>query len=578
MVTPVFRRGNPADLEAAGPLDAQTVARIAADIGSALAFAHQRVVHRALTPASVQIDDEHHAFVGDFDVASRAWRDVAPVTDMTLPISELADIGVNARRYASPEQLAGGSAPCDPTSTPWQSCSPRLSPAFTTTWRACCLRFPSRSASSSPGATSHDRTLEVPRRRRIHRRVPRRSDAHLRHRLLLSRTRTRASDRSTSRTPQTSSDATASSNDCSRFLGDTGSRGRFVVVVGPRSGKSSVVKAGLLPALRRGALPGSAEWYAVTVTPGAHPYEELEAALLRVAVNPPVSLLDELTTGSEGIRHAVRRATRRTVVAPGRARPVRGTLHPNARARRPQVPERAGRRRRGSAGSAPRWRRCADCYDRPLQHLAISDLVRRGTEVLTPMTPNELERAIDGPAERWESASSLGSSPRWSRRSRHGQVRSLLQYYSTELFDHRDGAVISASAYHETGGVSGALARRAEALFDELLAPAQRRRAKSCSVSSRSGTVGRASAGGSSASSPPWATGPSTLCSTRSATTACSARPRQVVSCEPTVEIAHEALLTGVVEAEALDRRCPRPRTPPAPSGGSGDGVGHRRA
>jgi DNA-binding SARP family transcriptional activator len=82
LVTPVFRRGNLADLEAAGPLDAQTVARIAADIGSALAFAHQRgVVHRALTPASVQIDDEHHAFVGDFDLASGGERDPAEQHD-----------------------------------------------------------------------------------------------------------------------------------------------------------------------------------------------------------------------------------------------------------------------------------------------------------------------------------------------------------------------------------------------------------------------------------------------------------------------------------------------------------------
>ena len=36
-------------------------------------------------------------------------------------------------------------------------------------------------------------------------------------------------------------------------FGETGTRGRFVAVVGPSgSGKSSVVKAGLLPALRGG--------------------------------------------------------------------------------------------------------------------------------------------------------------------------------------------------------------------------------------------------------------------------------------------------------------------------------------
>ena len=64
--------------------------------------------------------------------------------------------------------------------------------------------------------------------------------------------------------------------------------------------------AGVLPALRRGALPGSAEWFVVSMVPGSHPFEELEAALRRVAVNPPASLLDQLTSGSTGIGRAVR--------------------------------------------------------------------------------------------------------------------------------------------------------------------------------------------------------------------------------------------------------------------------------
>src|SRR5262249_10504046 len=59
---------------------------------------------------------------------------------------------------------------------------------------------------------------------------------------------------------------------------------RFVAVVGPSgSGKSSVVLAGLVPAVRAGAIPGSARWRIVVTTPGAYPLEELEAALLRTA-------------------------------------------------------------------------------------------------------------------------------------------------------------------------------------------------------------------------------------------------------------------------------------------------------
>ncbi len=109
-------------------------------------------------------------------------------------------------------------------------------------------------------------------------------------------------------TQPTSSGGSASWSGCWRRLGETGIRGRFVVLVGPSgSGKSSVVKAGLLAALRRGPCPGPPSGSSPRMTPGKHPFEELETALLRVAVNPPPSLLEQLTDGESGIRRAVRR-------------------------------------------------------------------------------------------------------------------------------------------------------------------------------------------------------------------------------------------------------------------------------
>ena len=60
---------------------------------------------------------------------------------------------------------------------------------------------------------------------------------------------------------------------------EPGEGGRFLAVVGPSgSGKSACVKAGLVPALRKGALPGSDEWFITEMVPGAHPLEELELA------------------------------------------------------------------------------------------------------------------------------------------------------------------------------------------------------------------------------------------------------------------------------------------------------------
>ena len=70
------------------------------------------------------------------------------------------------------------------------------------------------------------------------------------------------------------------------------------------SGKSSVVRAGLVPALRQGALPGSEQWFVTDMVPGSHPLEELEAALLRVATNPPEALLAQLRSDSRGLLRA----------------------------------------------------------------------------------------------------------------------------------------------------------------------------------------------------------------------------------------------------------------------------------
>jgi len=61
-----------------------------------------------------------------------------------------------------------------------------------------------------------------------------------------------------------------------RFSGRTGLASRCIGVVGPSgSGKSSVVRAGLSPALRQGAVPGSDQWFTTTMVPASNPFESL---------------------------------------------------------------------------------------------------------------------------------------------------------------------------------------------------------------------------------------------------------------------------------------------------------------
>ena len=90
------------------------------------------------------------------------------------------------------------------------------------------------------------------------------------------------------------------------MLASPGDGGQFLAVVGPSgSGKSSVVKAGLLPALRRGALPGSDQWYIVEMHPGSQPLVELELALLGVTADPKIHFSEILTQSDSGLAESV---------------------------------------------------------------------------------------------------------------------------------------------------------------------------------------------------------------------------------------------------------------------------------
>ena len=69
----------------------------------------------------------------------------------------------------------------------------------------------------------------------------------------------------------------------------------FLAVVGPSgSGKSSMVRAGLLSAIRQGALPDSQTWQTITLTPGEHPLEELAIRISLLRAIAPGSLLEDL--------------------------------------------------------------------------------------------------------------------------------------------------------------------------------------------------------------------------------------------------------------------------------------------
>lgn len=260
---------------------------------------------------------------------------------------------------------------------------------------------------------------------------------------------------------------------------------RFLAVVGPSgSGKSSVVRAGLVPSLREGGLPGSDEWFIVEMLPGAHPWEELEAALLRIAVNPPESLLAQLREDERGLLRAVRRVLPAdesielaliidqfeelfTLVADEDIRLhflnslVTAVLDPRSRLRVVITLR-------------------ADFTDRPLRYVDFGELLRQRAEFVLPLTPDELEQAITGPVQRV----GLSLEPGLVAAISHDVgdepgALPLLQYALTELFERstsnveRSVPLLTKQAYQAIGGVLGALARRADELYEGLNAEGQ---------------------------------------------------------------------------------------------------------
>jgi len=182
-------------------------------------------------------------------------------------------------------------------------------------------------------------------------------------------------------------------------LGQVARAGRLLTIVGPSgSGKSSVVRAGLIPALRAGGLAGSAAWRIAVMLPGARPFEELAAALGSVASEPPASLAEELDrTGDIG--RAVARVlpgddSRVLLVVDQFEELFTVTRDGAVRERFLEALGRALAGARGRLLAVITMR--ADFLDRPLLAPEFGELVREGLEAVTPLTQNELEEPHSG--------------------------------------------------------------------------------------------------------------------------------------------------------------------------------------
>jgi DNA-binding SARP family transcriptional activator/WD40 repeat protein/tRNA A-37 threonylcarbamoyl transferase component Bud32/energy-coupling factor transporter ATP-binding protein EcfA2 len=256
-------------------------------------------------------------------------------------------------------------------------------------------------------------------------------------------------------------------------LVETVASSRLIAVVGPSgSGKSSLVRAGLLPALRSGAIEGSMKWLVAEMFPGTHPFEELEGALVRVATERPSGLFDELTADRRGLGRAAKRIIGndedQLVIVVDQFEELFSlvTSETNRRLFLESLTAVAtDERSRIRVILTLR----ADFFDQPLQYPEFAEAMNSGLVPISPPTEEGLTRAIAQPARGVGVDLQPGLITRIidDVRDEPGGLP-LMQYALTELFNKRVNNTMTMAAYEESGGVAGALANRADEIYGDL--------------------------------------------------------------------------------------------------------------
>lgn len=257
------------------------------------------------------------------------------------------------------------------------------------------------------------------------------------------------------------------------LLRTLGNDQRLVALVGASgSGKSSAVRAGLIPALAKGAMAGSDQWLVANMMPGAHPFAELEAALLRTVIDGPDNLDEQLRDGHAGL---VRAALRVLPDNDARLLLIIDQFEELFTMLQDETVRNRFLSNLVTAVDDPHGRIMvlvtlrSDFYSQPLQHPEFGARLGTGIVNVTPLSAEELEAAALGPTElvgvTFEPAllgqliSDVGNQP---------GALPLFQYALTELFDRRSGTLLQVSTYRAMGGLGGALQRRATDLFEDL--------------------------------------------------------------------------------------------------------------
>jgi WD40 repeat protein/DNA-binding SARP family transcriptional activator len=455
-----------------GPWNLEPATRLLSQIAGALAHAHRHgVVHRDVKPANVLLDDDGNAYLSDFGIAARVLDTgstgrLVTASPAYVPPEEVAG---RPRTWQSDlyglglltfELLTGQRPPMDGAPPSLRTVRPELPAALDEVVARATAENPDKRYESvdgfvaafvaAVGQPSHAAEIYTP--------------AENPYKGLRAFDETDVAD---------FYGRAALIDELVRAVGDR----RLVTVVGPSGiGKSSVVRAGLVPALRGGALPAAARLLVTDMFPGTYPYEELAEALLRVAVERPDDLVEELARDELGMCRVVKR------ILPPRSELllVIDQFEELFTQTADEETRRAFLTGLTALAGDPHSPVCvlvtlrADFLDHPLREPEFGELLRAGMIAVAAPSEDELADAIERPARRVgvRFEPGLVSQIIADVRDQPGALP-LLQYALTELFANRSGDVLTLEGYLAIGGVVGALGRRSEDLYARLLPSAR---------------------------------------------------------------------------------------------------------
>jgi WD40 repeat protein len=256
---------------------------------------------------------------------------------------------------------------------------------------------------------------------------------------------------------------------------------RFVVVLGPSgSGKSSLLRAGLLYRARHHGLNGSSAGPALLLTPGTHPLAETAAQLAALTDHRAGSLHADLWTDPRCLHLAARRAL---IEHPGDVDLLLVvdqfeevfTICRDADERRRFV------RMLADATQAPDSRTRvvlgvrADFFAHCTHHPELVEALHDAPVVVGPMSTDELRSTITQPAVQagFRVDTALVSEIVADATGQPG-VLPLVSHALLETWRRRQGITLTVAGYHAAGGMEQSITHTAEAVYAGLSAGQQR--------------------------------------------------------------------------------------------------------